>query len=303
MWGNTSSTWYLQDCDNRVYGMTVINAAIMVLVLTANLLNLYIFSCFRNFSNQYRYMLALAIGDLLTLIPACFILIAKLLEKIWLTSTICNILGVLTILPFQLTVGMQTAMTLDKSSSILWPAEYKIRNTNGTHRRGTTILKIIFISLIPPVTDFILIGADILVFYFEPYLTTCYIDWRLGSILALSPYFVIPLIVQFVANGYILYKMSQLQRRHRRRVWRASSVVVITVILFYCAWVPQALYNIWAAAGFSPGPPGVFLSWSAAILFAHSFISTFIYFFTVPQFKEVFVKLFPICQTKEAPIH
>jgi len=269
---------------------TVLASIICLLILTANCTNLYIFKRFRNIELQHQYMIGLTMADMFTLVPNIMCITLQIARNVWLTQRICEVMGVITILPFEITVGIQIAMSVDKCIFILHPMEYRLFALNHTRARAITRAVMAVAVILPIILDVILIWSAVIEFYFDPVIATCYVRWQWISIIALSPFTVLPMIIQGVSHSLIIRELVLLKKRNGKRLIRASATIMITVLLFYIAWFPHAVYTFWVILPVSSPPPRMFMYWSAQLLAANSCVSTFIYAYTIRQYKDLLTK-------------
>jgi len=271
----------------------VIKVTLILSISAANILNLVTFKRFKDHKPQYRYMLALSIADLMIVIPNCACTAIQLVGFVSLTGPLCFILGIATILPYQITVGLHTAMTIDKVVSILSPTHYN-RMFKQTARTSGAVLLTTFIVvlcfILPFLFDVTFALTRTLEFYFDETIGTCYIIWDPISMICLSPFTIIPLVVQAVTQSLIIHKLYSLRAGNRKRVAVACATVTATVAIFYTTWVPHAAYAIQTT--FYGHHSRKLLYWSTLFLTSHSCVSSLIYIVTITEYKEIVSRMF-----------
>ena len=234
---------------------------------------------------QHYLMIALAVADLLTLIPVSAMVLATINGSIWLTETLCVMLGVSFINTLGTTSWLHSLMCIEKCLSIWKPLQHRSFSLNKS--AGTVIGGVLgacfFFPIALPLAILYLEQRPII---FSPYLARCsYLADKLLLASAGLLFIVIPLIIELVTHVAMIariWKLGCMQRK--QRIKRAMKVTSFTVGVYYCCWLPTVMYSI-AGNILGPRVPSWLFFIVNNCLIANSCMSGIIYSLSLKGFR------------------
>lgn len=271
-----------------------------LLVIITNVINLIIFSRFKNIKIHHYYIIALAVADLST----CIIVLTGatyLLDSTtqYIPRLDCKKYGLIFMLPLEITVLLHCLMSIDKCRSIMNPIDYRLFTISHKKAQLFTVLQIVAAFLIPAILNTIYTVTGIIEPYYEQLLGSCYITWDFASTAAFAVFSFWPLVIQMVTHGMIIRKVVKLNKHNRKRLIRASRTVFTTVLSFYICWLPYGIYIIWQSTSNNGKAPLINEYQHQKVFYVTSFLATLhsclslpIYYTTMGEFRLIFSKIF-----------
>lgn len=253
------------------------------LVLINNIIVLRVLSNFRSLLLWHYYMLALAIADLMTLLPSIGTIIFHLFGKQTYDDHLVTLVGLTYIWIYSVIMLLHTAMSIDRFSSVTQPIKYRNFSMNKTAL--TTMKLVVFICFLFPLVLFLILRALKVFVFFYKLPTGVYFVHDINSIIAVATLPAVQSTVQVYTNLLIIKKVTELKGTNRSRVMKTIRVVILKLGLFYLCWLPYAavlaLELLHPASRPHPWAEVITVN----LLLLHSAMSLVIYMATLPDFQ------------------
>lgn len=271
------------------YELSAIPIAINMCILTNNILVLLTIKRMQSLQIHHRLMLGLVFAELTTVIPTAVLSGIVINGSILLTATLCDVLGLLITMTFELTVCIHCLMCVEKLLSVVKP----IRHRSFTKWKkagwlvGCMVVGCLAFTLL---FNLVMLSLGVVEFAFEPNIPQCALtnDNGAPSYQSTVGIFILsPMLLQVVTHGIIFHKISKMQATGRKRIKKAIRTLSLTVGLYYVCWMPVLILQVWRIA-FGSKPPQIFTFAGIQILMSHSGISGIIYYISLPDFRAAF---------------
>ena len=264
---------------------------ISLFILLNNIVVLSIFLRVKKREVMDYLIISLAISDLLTLVPHALITAVLISRSIWLTTNMCNFLGVLRIATIGSTTWIHSALCIHKTLSIANPLAYPNHASGPTDSVKCVLCVVIIFCFLGPtlVCVTLLIEGSLLRIAFDVYEASCtYVsDLRLYAALG-SCFLVLPLIIQIITHGIILHKVQKMSSANHNRCMRTFRAIVATLAIFYICRVPFFIFILWKNLPINSKPPVWFEVIQRHAVTLNSATSTVIYYKTLRKFRVLF---------------
>lgn len=304
VWNNYTSHSDVEMAERNTTGWNNYTSAVppemaavcLILNLYILVTNIFVILTFRQMgklSLRHLYMLGLVGSDLVTVVMNTINAGIAIKGGLTVTDFQCNMIGIAATSAVEITSSIHSAMCIDRWYSVQFPLKYRAFKT-GRYSRNIVRIVITSCFLAPVALNFTLLYSNIVFFNFDPYIPICVVgpgaDGITGIIISAGLFIFIPPIIQASTNGHILRKISKLRGINRKRLCNSIRTVLITVLVYYICYLPTFIWSIWHIV---PGerPGGWFTFISVQMLFANSGMSFPIYFLTLRDFREHFLKV------------
>ena len=241
---------------------------------------------------RHIYMLGLVGSDILTLVINSIGAGIAINGELNVAQYQCDALGIASTSAVEITSTIHSAMCVDRWYSVVAPVKYRAFKT----KRKSKIYVILILCLaflLPVAVNIVFLQSEIVSFYFEPYIPNCVVGPSsgqghiVGLAVSTGLFVGIPITIQASTNGYMLYKVSRLQKINRRQIFKSVKTVLTTVLVFYVCWMPTAIWLLWIMiTGHTPNGWHTFVS--IQMLVSNSGMSFPIYMCTLQKFREQF---------------
>ena len=274
----------------------VIPLAVSLYILVNNILVLVTFRRMRTLQIQHYFMIGLALADLQTLIPYSISTYVLIRGQVWLTPTLCNILGVEIIVTICTTTWLHSTMCIEKCLSILKPIQHRaftVQREAKKYAKGLIIMSF----AVPQALCFAYSFCDLIVISFRPYTGFCSFETDLNFLLLVVSFFVVaPIFVQIITHLLMLKVIRSLQGSNKSRTLLAIRTVGVTLGVYWMCWIPFVVDFVWTIIpNIDPSPDWMeFLTGTG--VFLNSGMSCIIYNVCMPSFRKQFHDLFDTCR-------
>jgi len=267
---------------------------IITLLLVTNILSLVVWRKHGLHGSQHWYFIGLTAAHLLNLPSLCISAVGLLRGSLCLTPILCDGIGILTILPHDITSLLLIAMAIDKCHSIAQPTTLYLRRQTEMGG-GCNIALIITVSFVfPLILNCVWALARILKSEFNPILGSCYVNWTVIALYSQSPFLFLSVIVHLVAFMIIIIIARQSQQVGRSGILSDVAPLSWTVFLYYLLWLP---YGCWIMISVFSAPlthQDIFLYWTLHIYACYSCTPLLICVITLPSYRKVIIGLLTI---------
>ena len=273
--------------------LAVITIAINVFILTSNTLVILTLRRMGRLTIQHYYILGLVGSDLIVFIITVAIAGIELKREVWISQSLCGLLGTSSAGAANITALIHTAMSIDRWVSVQFPFKYRSFKTEA-RSSYITITIIICSFVVGLVNPYILYHFELLGIYFDPSIPFCVITKGKRGLFGLMSctliFVIMPSTLQAFTNIHMLFKVTKLQGANRARTFKSMKTVLTTLGAFYLCWFPIGIWLLWEMSSNSH-PNGGFTYFATRMLISNSGMSFPIYFRTLPGFKDKFMSM------------
>ena len=295
----TASTWYLA-ISTLPRELGVITFSISLYILINNILVLITFRRMKNIQVQHYFMIGLALGDLLTIVGYGLSVYSITRGEVWLTETLCNILGVENIVVVTTTTWLHSAMCIEKCISILNPLKHKVLTAQTAVK---TLVKgiITLCFVIPQALYFTFVFSDLIVISYRSYVGYCSFNMNINILLlVVIVVLAVPMAIQIITHVLILRVIFSLRGNSRSRALLTIKTIGWTLVFYWACWIPFVIDTIWTVIPNITEPPKEMEFVNATGIFLNSGMSCFIYNMCMQSFRKQFKSLFkPCCRVRQ----
>lgn len=234
-------------------------------------------------------MIGLVIADFFTLIPTAVLAGILINGEITLTSFLCDLMGVVLTMTFEVTAFVQSAMSIEKCISIVSPIKHRnFAKSRHVKKITGTIVAICF--LFPLIFNVAMKSVGVVDFGFQPDIPQCALTNDNGAPsyqLTVVLFVLSPMVMQMITHAIIFTKIKRMRTMHKNKVIKAMKTLSLTVGIYYICWMPTLIIQIWVVV-MGKDPPGLFIFAGIQILMANSGMSGIIYYTNLPNFRQAF---------------
>ena len=286
------STWVYYTVDTQK-GYAAISIFINILVLVSNALAVLTFHKMGKLQIQHYLMLGLVGSDMCILVQNTIIVVFLLMGNVWISETLCFVLGSASVSAATITSLVHSAMALDRWISINHPLAYsKFQDSAKSSKAIICMLCVIYV--LPCSTLILTWQFGQISFYFDTYVSYCIADvgtkgfW--GLLVAAIFSIAIPGITQSFTNISILITIAKLSSVDRAQLIRSVKTVLTTLGVYYICWTPM---GIWTVLDFvtEASTPGWYGFFAVQMVVLNSMTCFFIYYKTMRRFRDGFTRM------------
>ena len=288
----TSSTTWINQPSALPAELATVCILLNVYILLTNVFVVLTFRRMGTLDPRHIYMLGLVGSDILTLVINSIGAGIAINGELNVAQYQCDALGIASTSAVEITSTIHSVMCVDRWYSVVAPVKYRAFKTKRKSKLYV-ILILCLAFLLPVAVNVVSLQSKIVSFYFEPYIPNCVVGpssdhGRIVGLAVSTGLFVgIPITIQASTNGYMLYKVSRLQKINRRHIFKSVKTVLTTVLVFYVCWMPTAIWLLWIMiTGHTPN--GWYTFVSIQMLVSNSGMSFPIYMCTLNKFREHF---------------
>lgn len=267
-------------------GISVVAIIIEIFILINVILVLFVFRRMRRLRMQHYFMVGLTFADLMTLIPHGLSAAILLNGSVILTKTLCDGIGLVWTMTFEVTACIHSIMCIEKCLSVISP----LRHRNFTKTRISKLVSGASLTacfLFPCLFNIAMIHLDVVQFEFKKCIPSCSLTNDGGAPsyeVTASVFILLPFVIQLVTHAIMFRMMSRMRAIKRKKIAQAKRTLLLTVIVYYFCWLPTLIQMAWVAVS-DADPPDLVTFVSAQLLMANSGVSSVIYMTTLPDFK------------------
>lgn len=207
-------------------------------------------------------------------------------------QTFCSRYGVLTYIPFEISLVLQSLMCIDRCRAIVTPTAYRQQLVDHKKAKRTALLQIIMVFTLTSLYNFGLTMAPISTTYFHQGLPVCHFEPNLAALSLLSPFTFVALLVQLISLFLIINRYRTLNKFSKAKVLRACKAVGLNVLAYYVTTIPSSVSATYIAVSEDLNST-IMLIYRVSILLTilNSALPFFIYYYSIAKFRTTFHKM------------
>lgn len=264
-------------------------------VLACNMLVIWIFLHLPRVNIPYYNFLSLAISDIASITMVIGLLITNMVAEERKLQLFCRRYGILTYIPFDVSLGLQTLMCIDRCRAIVSPVSYRQQLVDHKKAERTALLQITMVFILTFIYHLGLAIAPIDVTYFQNGLHICHFETNLPALGLLMPFTSTASLVQIITFCRIIHRYRQLNKFSRTKVLRACKAVGLNVLAFYVTYFPSIIIAVMMTTVKDANcVRTLVLVYRCCILLncVNCMSPLFIYYHSIAKFRLMFYKLF-----------
>ena len=265
---------------------------ISILILISNTLILVTLARVKKRRLQDLFLLGLSIGDLLTSIPVASNAVCLLTGFATLNQSVCNLWATALHSCVGTTFCIHSAICLEKCYSIVKPVEHRAFEAVPDSTRKVTCG--VFVAFLLPWTVFFTLSfAGEIRAEFSTTLAFCHFMVAFTATSVIGCLIGVPLVIELVTHAVILHRVKTriLSSQQRKKIFKAMKTVVLTVGIFYVCNVPSFILSFCEMIMKTEFSDMALFAVTQVIM-ANSFMNYFIYFSSVPRFRDAVYTMF-----------
>lgn len=260
-----------------------------IFILVNNILVLITFKRMQSLRPHHHFMIGLAMADLMAVIPVAILAGILVNGEIYLTKFICDLMGVVTTITFEVNSLVHSAMSIEKCISVVSPIKHRnFAKSKDVKKVTAAIITCCF--LFPLLFNVILKSVGVVDFRFHSAIPQCILTNENGSPsyhLTVVLFVVSPMVIQVITQAIIFNRIKRMRTMTKNKVIKAIKTLSLTLGVSYTCWTPTLVLQVWVVAVVND-PPGWFIFMGVQILMANSGTSGLIYYTNLPNFRKAF---------------